>query len=1308
MHINLSKDKNDIESSNEPNNDNNHIHEESVKIFKLMKEQPNYYFVDYNNFVDTYKNNESKNSINQYYLINLDWLKNFHKFCNSNDDFSCFFATSSIDNNNIIIEDDSSLKLNNDNKLYFNNKLNINASFSIIIKEVWIKLKELFGGGPEYEIIYEPDKGSNLIYEEGCLYLLFLKNSISNLNKIDADMSNFEIEDYMHEEHIYIDLNKDVKYLKQYINSILLRHKNKFFTSNIANIDNIEENRHYRLWLYSTFFGTPKEISKFFLNQLINLKAKSELNNENNLIDWTKFEKISEYNFQIIPISFFENYLIKDIFPNRYTENFNYTKEFGNLKNEEEHCLPFFTILIEEAPFSLMTEDIIYKIGKCAKCSYKQILYNACECKNLFFCLKSCENNYKEKNNNHYNTCKIHLINFLKQENNKFYHNNELDFPLKGLANLGNTCYMNSALQCMRSVKELTKYFLNFFDENQLNLKNPMGTEGFLALSYANFIFSMHHCDKNFLELKKFKSAIGIIDERFKGYEQQDTHEFLTFLIDSLHEDLNKVIVKPKIDRRNSDWEKNLIYKGKIDKLKSEIEWNNFLKRNQSIFVDLFYGQYKTTIFCPKCTHNSINFSTYLSLQLPIPVSNNFFTIKIGLYEEWFNIKPWISFDIILSKNNSTIITAKKIIANIFNISPYQIEIFRTNKGEIFKVYNDDDEIEQNITFLRAVKINLKTIKNIDNTYAQNIIDYNNIEKNVENKMDDYVSYVKNIYCDNNNNNSMDDCDIIIDINEDNAENIYKINYENYSLKRFIIKHYCYNFYKKEISNYIIHKDYLIYTSLEQSCYDLYLQFFYIYFPVISNEKLGLNEIKDSDDFHNYNDEIKKIFDNFFKKYIDEDYKCKDNIFNKYPDLPFYLRYKPYQNKESKFIPNSKTKKFKNFINNQQGKNEKEVKHIEFISKNSDNSKKTQESHEDNICLNIEINNKQKNNNYSKEDNIKTDSQYPKNNVKKESNKNNNNNDIQIEKDITTDSVNINSKKKEKKNNNNKNIVNSIIIVFNQKYLLRDDNGSYNLTDYTSEKKDLCPLFKSAHQNFEKISINKCFEEFTKLQTLDENNLYKCPKCKESIAAKNKIELYQIPKILIIQLKRFENGQKIKTFIDFPLKNLDISPFMSPSSPTCSDSNYKYDLFAISNHYGELEYGHYDAYCLNYMDNKWYNFNDKKVTNVENNIENTIVTKDAYVLFYRLKNMNQLNWDNIYRKQFVNIIDDNLKAFNIDLSGKNNFQMYFNNNNHIELNEDEENEKEDINSDEEISLNGFIYNPFRTVYLRLKRKANKK
>ena len=213
-------------------------------------------------------------------------------------------------------------------------------------------------------------------------------------------------------------------------------------------------------------------------------------------------------------------------------------------------------------------------------------------------------------------------------------------------------------------------------------------------------------------------------------------------------------------------------------------------------------------------------------------------------------------------------------------------------------------------------------------------------------------------------------------------------------------------------------------------------------------------------------------------------------------------------------------------------------------------------------------------------------------------------------------------KEKDNKNNNsNNNIVHSIIIVFNRRYLFQDTNGEYRLTNYSFKKKDLCSLFRIAHQNIEKISINDCFEEFTKLQTLDENNLYRCPKCKENIAANNKMELYKIPKILIIQLKRFENGQKIKTFIDFPIKNLDITQYISQYSPHFSSPSMKYDLFAVSNHYGELEYGHYDANCLNFINNNWYNFNDKKVGKIYNDDPEKIVTKDAYVLFYRQRKM---------------------------------------------------------------------------------------
>ena len=64
---------------------------------------------------------------------------------------------------------------------------------------------------------------------------------------------------------------------------------------------------------------------------------------------------------------------------------------------------------------------------------------------------------------------------------------------------------MNSALQCLRSIKELTDYFLNYFDEDKINKTNLMGTGGLLALAYANYIFRMNSNDKNYIELRNFK-----------------------------------------------------------------------------------------------------------------------------------------------------------------------------------------------------------------------------------------------------------------------------------------------------------------------------------------------------------------------------------------------------------------------------------------------------------------------------------------------------------------------------------------------------------------------------------------------------------------------------------------------------------------------------------------------------------------------------------------------------------------------------------------------------------------------------------
>ena len=1294
MQNNFPNDKNNNQTKNDSKNDIHQKHEQSNKIMSLMRKQY-YFFQDYNIFASIQNKFYNEKSAYQYYIISYKWLKKFSDFCDLKENFNEFNYPHEIDNNEIFIQDNSTLKTKTDTNIFFNNKLNYTDSICVVIKEVWTKLKNLYGGGPEYKIIYNYNKKRNNLISKGVrINLIFIRNNIKDIKNED------NIDDYIHNEHIYLSLDDNVVYLKKYINDILHKYNEKFFSEN----DNhtLIENIHYRLWLYSAFYGTPDEISEFIKNQIINNLTLDE----NKFIDWRKFKRINNYIFQIIPLLFFEKNIIKDIFPNPYTEYFDYKHEFENLKkNEEEHSLPFFSIIIEEAPFTLMKEDIIYRLGKCEKCGYCQITYNACECENCFFCLKSCEASYKEKKNMHYMSCKIHIMSTFTKENKNFYHNNNLKFSLIGLVNLGNTCYMNSALHCLRSIKELTKYFSNYFDENQLNKKNIMGTEGFLALAYANYIYKMNLDNTEFLSLRNFKYAIGIVDDRFSGTDQQDTHEFLTFLIDSIHEDLNRVIIKPNVKRKSSDWEKN--YKSSIvlDKLKSEIEWNNFLKRNQSIMVDLFYGQYKTTISCPKCSHDSTNFSTFLSLQLPIPLINVFFTVKVKLYEEWINTKPFICFEIIMSKNNNKVIIAKKIIGKIFNISPYQIEIYKFNKeNEVSKVYNNEEELPANIGSIKVVKINLKTIKGIDNPFEQNIINYDDLEKTIEDKKYEYISFVKNLNNNNSVNNSYDDCDIIIDINEDNIENIQKMNYEANFLQKFIIKHYTFNIYKKTLSNNIIHKDYLIYTRTKQSCYDLYFQFFYAYYPVIKGNYLGLNQESDFDDLEKIRDEVKKLFDQYYKNYLEEENEFSEDIFDDYPEIPFFLKIKIYKSKINRYIPKSKKRKFKKFLNQLEKENKiNETKKISLETGNKSEEEK---------AISIEINNNATSEIFSQDGNSKenildNNAYNPTSVINLSSSSLPKHNFSNSKMDLI-----LNEKDKEKENNNNSNnVVHTIVIVFNPKYMIKDANSIYHLTNFFSEKKDLTAEFKNLNQNIERISINKCLEEFTKIQTLDENNLYKCPKCHENIAANNKIELYQIPKILIIQLKRFENAQKIKTFIDFPIKNLDISQFISQSSNYFENNTLiKYDLFAVSNHYGELEYGHYDANCLNFTDGQWYNFNDKKVELIEDNNPDIIVTKNAYVLFYRQKKMENYEWDNIYKKQYVDIKDDfnvnNTNEIKYNSNKKNKVNII---SNIIELNEekDEKEIEEENSSMDEISLREFVYNPFKETYLKLKRRLKR-
>lgn len=116
-----------------------------------------------------------------------------------------------------------------------------------------------------------------------------------------------------------------------------------------------------------------------------------------------------------------------------------------------------------------------------------------------------------------------------------------------GLSNLGNTCFMNSCLQCMSNTIPLTEYFLSGFYAKEINVHNPIGTKGKLAKAYAKFIKAMW-CDSNStFSPYNIKAAVGSLNSIFTGYAQHDSQEFFSYLVDGIHEDLNRIEKKPHV-----------------------------------------------------------------------------------------------------------------------------------------------------------------------------------------------------------------------------------------------------------------------------------------------------------------------------------------------------------------------------------------------------------------------------------------------------------------------------------------------------------------------------------------------------------------------------------------------------------------------------------------------------------------------------------------------------------------------------------------------------------------------------------------
>lgn len=184
-----------------------------------------------------------------------------------------------------------------------------------------------------------------------------------------------------------------------------------------------------------------------------------------------------------------------------------------------------------------------------------------------------------------------------------------------GLLNEGNTCYMNSALQCLVHIPEIQHYFLNgtyeqqqrYFFKSRSNILKEFGDQLKLLL-----VSLCDENDKRPIRPVSFRKILSIFKPSFATAEQQDAHECLNVILDILSESLKmhvNINISGQIQSSSDDRKVNAFQ-----------QYKQFLSKNGYSFVTShFFGQFDGTITCKRCTKSSYRYDPYSSLEVEIP-----------------------------------------------------------------------------------------------------------------------------------------------------------------------------------------------------------------------------------------------------------------------------------------------------------------------------------------------------------------------------------------------------------------------------------------------------------------------------------------------------------------------------------------------------------------------------------------------------------------------------------------------------------------------------------------------------------------